>query len=176
MRWTMPAIVPVLSSLSVSTTKRVLKKMFSNTVGFSVVDGVSGILGASILDGAGYSGYDLQKAGEAGLVGGAIVGMAVGTLQASEIIPFQYRDNIDQMLSIASPALSGVIGYAILKSLVDIDLTKTVAALSLGGGIFSAVNLALKLTFMIGACCLVRSYTRVPIDENNNEINLGSRK
>lgn len=162
----------VLNNEKKTSYTSVITTMFANAVKYSVTAGASGAVGALVLDQAGYTGYDILQQAEAGLVGGPGVGAAIGFFGATKIIPAEYRKKIDTFLIAATPALSGVVGYAILKSFTEIDLGKTTAALAVGGGIFTATGIGITATFCIGACCLFSCFGYRKILSNSTANNL----
>lgn len=144
--------------------KRILGMITIETVAYAVSGAASGWVGAKILDTANYLNYIPWEAATKGATGTGIVGFAVSTLK--EIIAYlrnKSPNDSDEdkkvktdlietigeiILFVGTNTLGSMLGHAILKSVTEMALNKTVAS--------SAVGAALLSTLLICAACCSR--------------------
>lgn len=127
-----------------STTRvlNYLEKVSLNSIGYAVWTQLNGYVGANVLELAGYEDYNSKDAIQQGLLGGGVIGILIGLLKAylkeNDLMKKEHKDLALLVEVLASPfvsELSGMLGYALLKQLLEMPFKKVVAAFAVGGGV-----------------------------------------
>ena len=150
---------------------------------YAATGAIDGAIGAKVMQDAGYEGYHVLQSVRMGAAGGAVVGAAVGLTkellhaldQKFEFLPRDpnlraikhYQQTVELgvgeiILSIASMAASGALGFKMLMHFMTMSLQQAVIALTVGSSIMCAASLALVACCYCCVVCCVGALAKQP--------------
>ena len=163
-----------------STARGLLGEMIITGAGAAAHGALAGAVGAKILESAGYAGYSVLEATRMGAAGGAVLGAGVGFVSGlfvsrnkDEEQSKSFKELVGAIaLTTGMSTVSGVLGHAMLNSIVEMPLEKIAAAMATGSGVVMGSLLAGFV--VLGGCALCLTYSRDSlhsVNDNDNDNN-----